>query len=96
MGTIICHHEGRYNIYSTFSDEFYFESSISLDELKAYLKEENEKRFLRELDERLERAHEKGTSAFPDNSLEDTLCCNSAGKNGRSLSFKTCIKRFLS
>ena len=97
MPGIICHNGGRYNIYSTVSDGFYWESSISREQLEAYTKEEHGDRGLRELPARLERAHKKGHSSLVDNEeLDSFLCCNRAGENEAQLTTQECIDKFLS
>ena len=98
MGEIICHHEGRYNIYSTISDSFYFEASISLEELTKWVKEEYGNSGLRELDHRLERAHRNGHSgrSMLEGTLEDFVGCNRAGEDEENLSYEECLRRFLS
>ena len=95
MGTIIVHHKGVYNLYTTIADGFYFEGGLTLKQLKYYIKEEYGKQGVRELPQRLERAHKTGTSSLLDKSLTDTLTCNRAGKNEAQLSVNQCIKQFL-
>lgn len=96
MASIICHHKGRYNIYSTVSDRFKFDSSMNLQELKEYIKEELGRKGLEKLPRRLKKVHKRGHSGFPPDSLTDTLCCNRAGENETTLTTQECIERFLS
>ena len=96
MGQVICHNDGRYNIYSTIADGFYFESSLSLDELKEYIKDNRGSTGLKELDGRLYRAHSTGHSSLEGGSLDDYLCCNRAGENEKRLTTEQCIAQFLS
>lgn len=96
MSKIICHHNGRYNFYSTISDGFCYVSSISLDQLTHLIKEEYGESGLRELPKRLERAHKFGSSSMFREQLDVFLCCNRAGENEAKLSTEECIKRFLS
>lgn len=69
MATTILYHNGAYNIYTSICDAVYFEPAITLDELKEYYKDEYGNQGVRELEDRLERAHKTGTS----NRLGDTL-----------------------
>ena len=94
MSEVICHNNGRYNLYFTVSDGFHWVSSISLDQLKKYFKEEFGNEGLRDLDNRLQRAHQTGTSYYLGN-LESLLSMNRAGENEKHLSFKQCIGKFL-
>ena len=95
MSQIIVHHKNAYNIYGTIADGAYFESALTLKQLKIYIKKEFGEQGLRNLPQRLEMAHQKGTSCISSNSLEDTLLCNRAGKNERHMSTKAFIKKFL-
>lgn len=94
MGEIVCHHNGWYNIYQTTSDLFLFNEPISIDQLKKYIKDKFGKQGIKELPDRLHRAHKRGCSVYPGENLEHMLMCNTAGKNGASLSFKGCIYQF--
>ena len=96
MSRIICHHKGRYNLYSTILDSFLFVSSINLEQLKQITEEESGYRGLVGLDERLVRAHKFGNSAHFQEDLGSFLCCNRAGENEECLTTEECIKRFLS
>lgn len=95
MAQIILHKDGAYNIYSTIMDAPLFESALSLLQLKEYIKDEFGEDGLRNLYRRLERAHEIGCSAYDASDLEDCLCCNRAGKNEKTLSYKEFIKKYL-
>lgn len=95
MSKIICHNNGRYNIYNTISDGFCWESSLSLEQLQEWTKEEEGNKGLRELPERLERAHEQGHSLCDEEDLDSFLCCNRAGDNEEQLTTQECIERFL-
>lgn len=97
MAEIICHHNGRYNIYCTIPDGFYWVESISLEQLQGFTKEQHGQRGLDILPDRLERAHKNGHSSLSDGSgLDGFLCCNRAGENEAHLSTEQCIKQFLS
>ncbi len=95
MGHPICHHKGRYNIYSTISDSFWFKRGLTLAELTDAIKEEYGQQGLRDLPDRLERAHKCGHSAYDEgDNLANYLNCNRAGKDEACLSFEECIKQF--
>lgn len=96
MPSIICHHKGRYNIYSTVSDGFRFVGSLDRNQLEQLTKEEYGKQGLEQLADRLVRAHQSGTSSINPESLDGLLCCNRAGENEAHLSTEQCIKQFLS
>jgi hypothetical protein len=96
MANIICHNNGCYNIYSTVADGFRFESSIDIDQLRLLIKDEHGQRGLDGLEQRLERAHKFGHSALFNETLDDFLCCNRAGKNEAHLTTEQCIAEFLS
>lgn len=94
MSQIICHHNGRYNIYSTISDGFYWVSSISIDQLKDFI--EDQHGGIEELENRLARANRNGHSAMSGETLDEFLCCNRAGEKEAFLTTDECIERFLS
>ena len=96
MGQIICHENGRYNIFCTISDGFVFTSSINLEKLKEYITIKSGQDGLDKLDTRLERAHKYGNSSMFQESLRDFLLCNRAGDNEECLPYVECLKRFLS
>jgi len=95
MASIICHHKGRYNIYSTISDGFIWTESINLEQLEEYIKEELGNKGLKDLPSRLKRAHGHGHSSIPYCSLGNFLCCNRAGAAEVHLTTQECIERFL-
>ncbi len=96
MANIICHNDGRYNIYTTISDGFRFVESLDLNQLKIYIRNRYGSEGVKNLPERLDRAHKNGHSRVPGGKLEDLLRLNRAGKNEKRLSFTECIKQFLS
>jgi hypothetical protein len=96
MAQIIIHKDGVYNIYGTIADGPYFSEGCTLEQLKNWTKENHGQQGLYALGPRLERAHNKGTSAHLDMSLEGTILCNRAGENEKCLSTAEFIKRFLS
>jgi hypothetical protein len=98
MMSVICHHKGKYNVYSTVSDGFYFESGLTLEQLQQWVKDEYGLKGLASLPARLKRAHEKGHSSIIDGGedLNGFLSCNRAGVGEKHLSTAECIKQFLS
>ncbi len=96
MPRIICHHEGRFNLYSTITDAFVFSSSITLSQLKQYIKEEEGNVGLRSLDEPVNLAVCCGTSSTFHDDLDDLMTENRAGQDEAALSTNECIDRFLS
>lgn len=95
MAKTIIHHNGAYNLYDTISDRAYFERAISLRQLQYFIQKEYGDSGLRELPERLERTHTKGTSAHEDDSLAETLCCNRAGPNETEMTINEFIEKYL-
>jgi len=93
MSQIICHHDGKYNLYSTVSDGFCYVSALTLDQIKSLTKEEYGNHGMKELIKRLDRAHSTGCSMHNE-TLEELLICNRAGKNEKYLTFDECIKEF--
>lgn len=96
MARIICHHNGKYNIYSSIADGFLYERGLTKDELEQAIQEELGRRGLDDLPRRLERAHQTGHSSMEGGSLEEFLHCNRAGDNEEHLSVDECIRRFIS
>ena len=97
MANIICHHKGKYNIYSTIADGFIYEPSIGLNVLNRIIEIQFGKSGVSSLPERIERAQKNGHSSLTDDpGLDGFLCCNRAGDNEEFLSTSECIKRFLS
>jgi len=96
VSKIICHKNERYNIYCTVSDGFYFESSLNIDQLKYFIKEEYGDDGINNLSGRLDRAHKTGTSSIHGDDLESLLCCNRAGLDEKKLSIEQCVNNFLS
>jgi hypothetical protein len=64
---------------------------MSLEEFKEYYKEEYGRSSLQELEDRLKRVEERGTSCMLDKSAEDTISWNRAGKDETNLSIKQII-----
>jgi hypothetical protein len=95
MPTYIIHKDGVYNFYSSISDTCWFVSGITREQLEAVYKEEYGNSGMRDLPQRLERAHKKGTSCRLSPNLERFLICNRAGENESTLPFEEFVGRFL-
>jgi len=96
MSNIICHHNGRYNFYTTIADGFCYVSSLSVKQVQEVIKEKYGQDRLNKLPDRLERAHKNGHSGISDETLQEILCCNRAGDNEEHLTYDECIRRYLS
>lgn len=90
MADILLHHEGAYNFYCTVSDGPVFQTAVTRDQLEEYYRREYGERGMRDLPERLKRAHEKGSSGFDDRSLADAVMLNE-----EELSTEEFIQRYL-
>ncbi len=66
----------------------------SLEELKEYYQAEYGRSAMYELDKRLARVEEKGTSSFIHESADDLISYNRAGQNGTCLSKEQIIKYY--
>ena len=96
MADIICHNNGRYNLYSSITDSFRFDNAITLKELKSAIFLEFGETGLSGLPARLNRAHKQGVSALGYISLKDFLRGNRAGENEKELSYQECLSQYLS
>lgn len=96
MNKIICHHEGRYNLYNTVSNNFMFKKGININLLKVFIRNEYGSSGLRRLDSKLERIHLNGHSSIKDETLKELLYYNRAGEDGSYLTIEECISQFLS
>ena len=95
MPTYIIHKDGVYNFYSSISDTCWFVSGITREQLEAVYKDEYGNSGMRDLPQRLERAHKKGTSCRLSKSLRSFLVCNRAGEDEATLSYEEFVERFL-
>ncbi len=95
MGQLILHHDGAYNLYSTISDCPYYESALTLEQLREAVKEEAVTRAMEELERRLERAHQFGCSCGYGTTLHNRIRSNRAGPNESRLSPNKFIAQFL-
>lgn len=96
MSHLICHHEGKYNIFSMVIDVFLFETPLSREEVEAWIKERYGQEGLDELPKRLERAHYSGTSSWVFDDLEDLLCgyTEGEGEDETHFSIQECLEKF--
>lgn len=95
MGQLILHKDGAYQIYTTVADGPCFESALTLEELTRYIREEFGAEGLRELPQRLERAHKTGCSHMLGMTLAECISANRAGENESELSFDEFVTRYL-
>lgn len=95
MGQLILHHNGAYNLYSTISEGPYYESALTLDQLREIVKEEAAAKALEQLQARLERAHQFGSSCGHGATLIESIQGNRAGPNDTRLSPEKFIAQFL-
>jgi hypothetical protein len=84
---------GKYLIWSTVVDAP-ITRGMTLEQLREWVKAEAVERALRDLPERLARVEAKGTSAFNDASVADTIYLNHAGEGESHLSKREIIRRY--
>lgn len=65
---------------------------MSLREFRAYYQDEYGKSSMNEFENRMVRVQEKGTSSHLDDSAEEVLQCNRAGKNEKHMSMEQIIE----
>jgi hypothetical protein len=94
MPRFIIHKDGAYNFYSTVSDGVYFESALTLDQLRRLVKEETGNNGLIELALRLERAHKTGCSGRGE-TLRGCISTNRAGPSETKMPYDEFVKRYL-
>lgn len=95
MPHYIIHKDGVYNFYSTVVDCPIFVSGLTLEQLKRYYKEEYGNQGMRELEPRLKRAQEVGTSSRIDRNLRACVRLNRAGENEANLPFNEFVAKYL-
>lgn len=94
MGRGIIHHEGAYNLWTTVADGPCYESALTLDQLTEAIRLEFGEAGVRDLPERLRRAHVLGTS-YVGTTLDDLIACNRAGDKESKLTRDELIARYL-
>ena len=67
----------------------------SLDEFKDYYKSRYGEEGISQLDDRLKRVEDTGTSGYkPFNNLKDLLSCNKAGEDGTEIDLEGILERY--
>jgi len=96
LAHIILHNNGAYNIFSSILDAPIYEEALTLDELKEEIKREHGDRGMRDLPDRLKRAHKYGNSGLMgDNTLEEAICINRAGENETQMMVDEFIEKYM-
>ncbi len=95
MPNFIIHKDGAYNLYTTIADGVCYESSLTLEQLREVIGDEDGAQAFAALPERLERAHRTGCSALSGETLEECISCNRAGPGEATLSNDEFIRRYL-
>ena len=95
MATLIMHKDGAYNFYGTIADGPHYESALTLEQLTEIVRLENGAAGLRELPQRLERAHKTGCSHTAGWTLEDCIAGNRAGPNEETMPHDEFVVRYL-
>jgi hypothetical protein len=95
MAALILHKDGAYNIYGTIADGPHFESALTLEQLTEVIGQEFGEAGLRELPQRLERAHRTGCSSMRGETLEDCIACNRAGPNEANMPEDEFVRRYM-
>lgn len=95
MPAYIIHHNNTFNVYSTITDSCYFESGMTIDELKEWYELEYGKRSMIDFDLRIERCIKNGTSSFLHSSLKECVSANRAGPNETRISYQKFIDKYL-
>ena len=90
MATLILHKDGAYNLYSTIVDDVLYEGALTAAALEAEIRNEYGAQGLRELPDRLVRAHKRGCSSQLGQTLEQCI----AG-NRENLSVDAFVARYL-
>ncbi len=86
MSQLILHKDGAYQIYSTISDGPYYVTALTLKQLRTHIRKTYGESGIRDLPQRLERAHRTGCSSVENMSLSDVIACNRAGPEESELS----------
>lgn len=95
MANVILHKDGAYQVYTTIGDGPCFESALTLAQLTEYIQQELGAAGLRDLPQRLERAHRTGCSSALGLTLEEVLATNRAGPKEKALSVEDFVRRYL-
>lgn len=95
MPAHIIQHNNVFNVYTTISDGCYFESGLTLEQLKEWYELEYGKRGMLDFDLRIGLCMAKGTSSLIDDSLEECVRSNRAGPRESRLKFKDFVEKYL-
>lgn len=90
MPAYIVYKNDVFNIYSTVSDGFYFETGITEKELYRFIRMEQGETAVADLPDRIDRAKSQGSSSLLGHSFEELAECNVIG-----LSVEQCIKKYM-
>lgn len=93
MGRFIVKLGGKYLEWSTVVDAP-VTSGMTFEEFKEYYREEYGRKSMGDLARRLERVERTGTSAFEDESVDDTIAGNRAGDRGQELTKEEIIAQY--
>lgn len=94
MPQFIIHKDGAYNFYTTVADGACYESALTLEQVEELVKFEQGEQGLRELPERLKRAHETGCSGI-NWTLDDCIDSNRCGPDETKMSREEFITKYL-
>lgn len=95
MSRYIIHKDGAYNFYTTVADGAIYESALTLEQLRQVVERESGESGLRDLPDRLDRAHRTGCSDLGGMTLEECVICNRAGPNEDEISYDEFIAKYL-
>ncbi len=95
MANFILHKDGAYNIYTTIADGACYESALTLEQLEEVIRLDHGEQGVRELPDRLERAHRTGCSSVYGQTLEECISCNRAGPNETRLPADVFIEKYV-
>lgn len=95
MPTLIIHHQGAYNLYTTVADGPCYESALTHEQLRNVIHAEGGDGALDALADRLERAHETGCSATIGTTLAECIQGNRVGPDRTELPLEEFIARYL-
>jgi hypothetical protein len=92
MPTLIIHKDGAYNLFTTVADGPYYESALTLEQLKQVLNHEADPAHV---DERIARAHATGCSSRDGMTLLECIEFNRAGPSEACMPVDEFITKYL-